>query len=196
MHICTRDRRYATATELLLLVVPGAVVLTAPSTVINICRSVDIDYLAQISRFWKAVYTNLRNASRARGLPLVSKSLNALLDSISQMFSYFVDIWENILSCSWSYILQMTREWCSSSTTLQNGQSRSVMGVLGLAYLPRSISNTRKLARSLLIVILYLEALTWYKYGSILCRSFKSRYVLKTVLSSPLCDFCDQFCLK
>ena len=44
MHTCTWDGRYATATELLLLVVPGAVVLTAPSTVSNICSSVHTDY--------------------------------------------------------------------------------------------------------------------------------------------------------
>ena len=46
MHICIWDGEYATVTELLLLVVPGAVVLTAPGTVSNICRSVDNDYLA------------------------------------------------------------------------------------------------------------------------------------------------------
>ena len=55
MHICTRDRRYATATELLLLVVPGAVVLTAPSTVISICRSVDIDKFRAFGRLYISI---------------------------------------------------------------------------------------------------------------------------------------------
>ena len=86
MQICTWNGRCATATELLLLVVPGAVVLTAPSTVSNICCSVDTDYLAQISRFWKAVYMNLPNAFRTRGSSPVRRNLNALFDSISQMF--------------------------------------------------------------------------------------------------------------
>ena len=97
----------------------------------------------------------------------VRRNLNALLDSISQMFSYYVDILENILLRSWSYILQMSRTCCSSSATLQNGHRRSVMGVLSLEYLPRSISNTWELAQSLLIAILYLDSLiiyiTWYK---------------------------------
>ena len=181
MQICTWNRRCATATESLLLVVPGAVVLTAPSTVSNICCSVDTDYLAQISRFWKAVYMNWPNAFRTRGSSMVRRNLNALLDSILQMFSYFGDILENILLRSWSYILQMSRKCCSSSTTLQNGQSRSVMGVLGLVYLPRSIFDTWELDRSLLIMILYLDSLTRYKKGSISCPSLKSRYVLKTV---------------
>ena len=142
MQICTWDGKCATATELLLLIVPGAVVLTAPSTVSNICCPVDTNYLAQILRFWKAVYMNLPNAFRTRGSSLVRRNLNALLDSISQMFSYFVDILENILLRSWSYILQVSRKWCPSSMTLQNGHSRSVMGVLTLVYIPRSFSNT------------------------------------------------------
>ena len=140
----------------------GGCRVDSPRTVSNMCCSVDTDYLAQISRFWKAVYMNLPNAFRTRGSLLVRRNLNALLDSISQ-FSYFVDILENILLRSWSYVLQMSRKCCSSSTTLQNGHSRSVMGVLGLVYLPRSISNTWELARSLLIAILYLDSLTWYK---------------------------------
>ena len=109
------------------------------------------------------VYMNLPNAFRTRGSSLMRRNLNALLDSISQMFSYFVDILENILLRSWSYILQMSRKCCSSSTTSQNGHNRSVMGVLGLVYLPRSISNIWELARSLLIAILYLDSLTRYK---------------------------------
>ena len=44
----------------------GAVVLTALSTVSNICWSVHTDYLAQISRFWKAVYINLPNGQEGR----------------------------------------------------------------------------------------------------------------------------------
>ena len=123
MQIYTWDGKCATATELLLLIAQGAVVLTAPITVSNICCSVDTDYLAQISRFWKAVYVNLPNAFRTRGSSLVRRNLNALLDFISQMLSYFVDILENILLRSWSYILQMSRTWCSSSATLQNGHS-------------------------------------------------------------------------
>ena len=140
----------------------GGCRVDSPRTVSNMCCSVHTDYLAQISRFWKAVYMNLPNAFKTRGSLLVRRNLNALLDSISQ-FSYFVDILENILLRSWSYVLQMSRKCCSSSTTLQNGHSRSVMGVLGLVYLPRSISNTSELARSLLIAILYLDSLTWYK---------------------------------
>ena len=130
-----------------------AVVLIASITVNNICCSVDADYSAQISRFWKAVYMNLSNAFRTRGSSPVRRNSNALLVSISQMFSYLVDILENILLRSWSYIIQMSRKCCSSSTTLQNGHSRSVIGVLVLVYLPRSISNTSELARSLRIAI-------------------------------------------
>ena len=89
----------------------GGCRVDSPRTVSNMCCSVDTDYLAQISRFWKAVYMNLPNAFRTRGSSLVRRNLNALLDSISQ-FSYFVDILENILLRSWSYILQMNT-FCS-----------------------------------------------------------------------------------
>ena len=83
---------------------------------------------------------NLPNAFRTTGSSLVRRNSNALLDSISQMFPYFVDILENILLPSWSYILQMSRKCCSSSTASQNGHSRSVMGVLGLVYLTHIVS--------------------------------------------------------
>ena len=88
MHICTWDGRYATATELLLLVVPGAVVLAAPSAVSNICRSVDTDYLAQISRLWQAVYMNLPNAFSTRGSSLVRRNLNASLFYFTNVFIF------------------------------------------------------------------------------------------------------------
>ena len=84
---------------------------------------------------------NLPNAFRTSGSSLVRRNLNLFLDSISQIFSYFVDILENIISRSWSYILQLSKKWCSSSMALQHGHSRSVTGVLGLVHLPRSISN-------------------------------------------------------
>ena len=79
----------------------GGCRVDSPRTVSNMCCAVDTDYLAQISRFWKAVYMNLPNAFRTRGSLLVRRNLYALLDSISQ-FSYFVDILENILLRSWS----------------------------------------------------------------------------------------------
>ena len=82
-------------------------------------------------------------------------------------FHIFVDILENIISRSWSYILQLSKKWCSSSTALQHGHSRSAMGVLGLVYLPRPISNGCELARSLLIATLYLASFTRYKYISL-----------------------------
>ena len=59
---------------------------------------------------WKAVYMNLPNAFKTRGSSLVRRNFKALIDSISQMFSYFVDILEDILLRSWSYILQMSRK--------------------------------------------------------------------------------------
>ena len=109
---------------------------------------------------------------------------------------YVVDSLENILKRSLSYILQFSRKLWPSSTTLSHGPSRSVRGVLGLLYLPRSISNGRELARSLVKAILYLDSLTWYKSGSIACRYLKSRYPLKTALSSPLCNNSDHICWK
>ena len=75
MHSCTWDGRCATATELLLLVVPGTVVSAIYAA------------LSTPTRFWKAVYMNLPNAFRIRGSSLLRRNLNALLDSISQMFS-------------------------------------------------------------------------------------------------------------
>ena len=106
---------------------------------------------------------NLPNVFGTSGSSLVRRNLNLFLDSISQIFSCFVDILENIISRSWSYILQLSKKLCSSSTALQHGHSRSVIGVLGLVYLPRSISNTWELARSLLIATLYLDSFTRYK---------------------------------
>ena len=164
MQICSYMRRKVCHSDRVAIAdLTGAVVLTTLSTVSNIWCSVDTDYFAQISRFWKAVYMHLPNAFRTRGSSAVKINLNALLDSISQMFSYFVDILENILLRSWSYILQMSRKCCSSSTTLQNGYNRSVMGVLGLVYLSLSISNTWELAGSPRIAILYLDSFIWFK---------------------------------
>ena len=106
-----RRKVCATATELLLLVVPGAVVLTAPGTVTKICCSVDTDYLAQMYRFWKAVglYMNLPNVFRTKRSSVVGRNLNALLDSISQMFSWWLYhpfIWLSTLSALVNSYLQ------------------------------------------------------------------------------------------
>ena len=106
-------------------------------------------------------------AQRIKDKWVVIGEKKLFLDSISQIFSNFVDILENIISRSWSYILQLIKKWRSSTPALQHGHTRSVMGVLGLVYLPRSISNGCELARSLLIATLYLASFTWYKYISL-----------------------------
>ena len=147
-YVCIWDGKYATATKLLSLVVPGTVVLTAPGTVSNIYRFVDTDYLAQISHFWKTVYMNSPNAFRRSGSSIVRRHCNVLLDSISQMFSYLVDILENILLRSSPYILQMSK----NDVHLQRRYRIDIVVLLGVfygvVYLPRFISNTWVLARS------------------------------------------------
>ena len=61
---------------------------------------------------------NLPNALRTSGSSMVRRNLNLFLDSISRMFPYFGDILENIILRSWSYILQFSKKWCPSKTTL------------------------------------------------------------------------------
>ena len=129
MHICTLDGRCAQRQNCFYWSYRGLSCWQPP------VRSQIYTALSTPTRFWKAVYMNLPNAFRTKGSTLVRINLNALRDSVSHTFSYFVDILENILLRSWSYILQMSRKWCSSSTTLQNGHSSFVMGVLDLVYL-------------------------------------------------------------
>ena len=133
--------------------------LTAPATPSNIslCRQ---RLFSPNFALLKGYVYEFTQCIQTRGPSLVWRNSNVLIDSISQMFYFSVDIFKNNLLRSRTYILQMSRKGCSSSTTLQHGHSRCVMGVLGLLYLPRFISNTWELALSLLIAILYLDSLT------------------------------------
>ena len=92
-----------------------------------------------------------------------------------------------------SLISQAVTKCSSSSIVWQTVQVRRWVAIFGLAWRPRSISNTCELVRSLAIAVRYRSSSTLCKYfsGSKLCLNFQ--YVLNIGLSSELSSFFQSF---